>query len=333
MAIIESRESIKTKMDYVLEISGGIGKHVMATSLIKWVNDKYPDKKIIVVSAYPEIFEYNPRIFRNLHLSQPYLFEDYIKNNDYRKGNPYEHKEFYSENKKHLMEIFPKAYFFDELDKKPKSEIYLTKGENHEGIMYNKQNGPVITLQVIGGLPPNTLPNRDKMDASQRDIPPKIAIQIANILMKKGFKVLQLRNKVEPQIPGTLQLEMPFRNIIPIVKHAVAHVGIDSSWMHVAGCFDKPMLTFWGGTHKDSFGYNHKGSFHAYTENAMHGRPYFAIHDREAMYPYKDKREGLEMDFTDREVEQHVQKLLDFLNNKLNKDKCLNNCGEKNGSK
>jgi len=309
-------------MDYVIEISGGIGKHVMASSFIRWLNEKYPSKKITVVSAYPEIFEYNPRIFRNLHISQPYLFEDYIKNNDYRKGNPYELKEFYREkNKKHLMEIFPKAYMFGELDKDPKSEIHLTKGEEQEGINYNKQNGPLITLQIIGGLPPNALPGKEKMDSSQRDLPQKIALKIVETLTKNGFKILQLRNKVEPQIPGTLQVDTSFRNIIPLVKHAVAHVGIDSSWMHVAGCFKKPMLTFWGGTHKDSFGYFHEGSFNAFTKSAMHGRPYFSVHDREAMYPYKSDKEGFEMDYTEKEVEDQINKLITYLNNKVHKGK------------
>lgn len=318
-------------MDYVLEISGGIGKHVMATSFIKWINENFPKKKISVISAYPDIFEYNPRIHRNLHLSQPYLFEDYIKGNDFRKGNPYELQEYYrSKEKKHMMELFPKAYLFNKLNEDPESEIYLTKGEEMEGQMFCQQNAPVVTLHIIGGLPPGAQPNRQKTDSSQRDLPQKVAMKVVNILMMKGFKVLQLRSKPEPPIPNTLQVDMPFRNVMPIVKHAVAHIGIDSSWMHVAGTFKKPMLTFWGGTHKDNLGYNHEGSFHAFTKDAMHGRPYFAVHDREAMFPYKDKKEGFEMDFTDREIEQHVQKLLDFLDNKLNKGKIPMKKEEKN---
>jgi hypothetical protein len=318
-------------MDYVLEITGGIGKHVMATSLIKWLNEKYPKKKITIVSAYPEIFEYNPRVHRNLHITQPYLFEDYIKGRDFRKGNPYELQEFYrAKNKKHLMEIFPKAYLFNRLNEQPESEIYLTKGEEMDGQMYCQQNGPLITLQALGGLPPGMSPNRMKVDSSQRDMPQKVAYKVTEMLLRNGFKVLQLRSKVEPIIPGCLQLDLPFRNIIPIVKNAVAHVGIDSSWMHVAGCFKKPMLTFWGGTHKDSFGYFHEGSFHAHTINAMHGRPYFAVHDISAMYPYKTKEDGFEFDYSEREIELHVQKLIDHLKGKVNKEATpQNNGGEK----
>lgn len=304
-------------MDYVIEITGGIGKQVMATSLIRWVNQKFPKNRIIVVSTHPEIFEYNPRIYRNLRIDQPYLFEDYIKDSDYRKGNPYELKEFYrSENKLHLMKIFPKAYGFNEIDKSPKSEIYLTKIEKSTGDIYCQQNKPLITLHAMGGFNPGQIQDKTKIESSQRDMPKKLVYKIVEILKRNGFNVLQLRTKEEPQIPGCLQLEQSFRDLMPIMKSATAHIGIDSSWMHVAGCFKKPMLTFWGGTHKDSFGYNHKGSFHAYTKDSMHGRPYFAVHDRAAMYPYKSASEGLEMNYTDKEVETYVKELLTYINNK-----------------
>lgn len=315
-------------MNYVIEISGGIGKHVMATAFIRWLNEKHPKNKITVVSAYPDIFEYNPRVHRNLRLDQPYLFEDYIKGNDYRKGNPYELEEFYREkNKKHLMQLFPKAYRFNQICENPESEIYLTRGEEMDGKIYCEQHKPLITFQAVGGLPPGMMPGRNKVDSSQRDIPPQIAAYIVQLLRQNGFNVLQLRNMVEPQILGTLQIDLPFRNIMPVVKHAAAHVGIDSLWMHVAGCFKKPMLTFWGGTHKDNFGYNHKGSFHAFTKNAMHGRPYFAVHDRCALYPYKDKREGFEFDFSMRDIEKHITQFIDFLKNKEGGKNVENNKG------
>lgn len=310
--------------NYVLEISGGIGKHVMATSFVKWLNEKYPNKKITVISAYPEIFEYNPRIHRNLHLTQPYLFEDYIKENDFRKGNPYELQEYYREkNKKHLMNLFPKAYFFNQYNENPETEIYLTKGEEFDGQIYCKQNGPLITFQATGGLPPGATPNRMKLDSSQRDMIQKLAYKTVETLIRAGFKVLQLRNNTEPQIPGTLQLELPFRNLIPIVKNSIAHVGIDSSWMHVAGCFKKPMLTFWGNTHKDNLGYFHEGSFHAFNKYGMHGRPYF-IHDRTAMFPFKHENDGKEFEYSEKEIEEHVKKLIDYLNQKVNKGQCPN---------
>jgi hypothetical protein len=299
-------------MDYVIEISGGIGKHVLATSFIKWLNEKYPKRKIYVISAYPEIFEYNPRIYRNLHLSQPYLFEDYIKGKDYRKGEPYRVIEYYREkNKKHLREVFPKAYGFNTFNKEPTNELFLTKGEQIDGQVYAQQNGPYITFQALGGLPPGASPNRAKIDSSWRDMPRELAFSIVKKLNERGFKVLQLRNNQEPIIPGTMQINLPVRNIIPLVKEAKAHIGIDSVWMHVAGTFKKPMLTFWGSTHKDNLGYTHEGSINAFNEFGMHCRPRFGLPDREAMFPYKDKKEGFEFEYTEKQIDKYLDQLLE----------------------
>jgi len=302
-------------MDYVIEIQGGIGKHIMATSFIKWLNEKNPKKKITVVSAYPELFEYNPRIWRNLRLDQPYLFEDYIDGNDYRKGEPYALYEYYHE-KMHLCEVYPKAYRFNSYNKDFETEIYLTKGEEMDGKMFCQQNQPVITLQTLGGLPPGASPNRMKMDSSQRDMPAKLAMKIVMGLVKKGFKVLQIRGPSEAPIPNTLQIQLPFRNLLPIIKNSVGHVGIDSSGMHAAAVFKKPQLIFWGHTHKDNLGYKYDGFFDCFNEHGMHCRPHCQLPDRTGLFPYKDKKEGFEFDYTDKQIEEYVNKFVDFINKK-----------------
>lgn len=300
-------------MDYIIEITGGIGKHIMATSFIKWINDKFPKKKITIVSAYPEMFEYNPKIYRNLRMGQPYLFEDYIKGNDYRKGEPYQLYEYYQdENKKHLMELFPKAYGFNFYDEKPKTEIYLTKGEEMDGQVYNQQNKPVITFQPFGGLPPGIEPNRMMMDLSQRNMPLKLATKIVDLLTQKGFKVLQIRGPSERPL-NTLQLQLPFRNLLPISKYSVGHIGIDSSMMHGAAIFKKPQLIFWGQTHKDNLGYKYDGFFNAYNKHGMHCRPHIQIPDTHAIFPYRDAGDGFEFEYSDKEIEDYVSKFIEFI--------------------
>ena len=301
-------------MNYVAEITGGIGYHIMATSFIKWLNEKYPKSQITILSAYPELFEYNPRIHRNLHLGQPYLFEDYIKGNDFRQGYPYRMYEYYrEENKMHVMELFPKAYGFNIYNKTPEHEIYLTKGEEMDGDVYNKQNGPLVTFQGFGGLPPGVSPNKDKVDSSQRDMNFEFSCKVVSILLREGLKVLQIRGPTEPVIPNTLQLGIPFRNLLPIVKYSLGHVGIDSSMMHGAAAMKKPQLIFWGGTHKDNLGYEGEGIFNVSNKYGMHCRPHIQLPDREAMFPYKDKNDGKEFEYTDEEIEKNVMSFVNYL--------------------
>ena len=58
---VESRERSLEK--YVIwHIQGGLGKNVAATALIKDLKEKYPDRKLIMVVSWPEIFLNNPYI-------------------------------------------------------------------------------------------------------------------------------------------------------------------------------------------------------------------------------------------------------------------------------
>jgi uncharacterized phage-like protein YoqJ len=40
----------------VWHIEGGLGKNMAATSLIESLHDRYPDRKIIIVASYPDVF-------------------------------------------------------------------------------------------------------------------------------------------------------------------------------------------------------------------------------------------------------------------------------------
>lgn len=314
-------------MNYVFSIKGGIGKHIAFTSFIRWVNEKYPKSKITVVSAYPEVFEHNPRIWRNLPMHQAYLFEDYIKGRDFRDGEVYQQYEVYRDkDKKHICEMWPKAYGFKGYDKDFKLEIFLTEGEKMDGMFYCEQNKPLITFQAYGGLPPGAQPNRMKVDSTGRDIPFPIALRIVQILNARGFKVLQLRGPTERPIPGTLQLQLQFRNLLPIIRSAVAHVGIDSSFMHAAAAFEKPQLIFWGQTHKDNFGYPYEGFVSQWREKGMHCRPHVGMPDNRGLYQYESENKGFEMDYTPEEIDKIVNNFIETLKPKVNKEACANNC-------
>jgi len=320
-------------MNYVFRITGGIGKHIAFTSFIRWFNENYPKRKITIISAYPEIFENNPRVYRNLPLQQSYLFEDYIKGRDFRNGEVYQLYEFYREkNKKHICELWPKAYGFNGYDLDPKTELFLTEGEKMEGRLFCEQNKPLITFQSMGGLPPGFQPNKMKIDSTGRDIPFKIAIKIIQILNEKGFKVVQLRGPAEGPLPGTIQIQLPFRESLSIIQNVVAHIGIDSSFMHAAAVFKKPQLIFWGQTHVDNFGYKYPGVMNIWKERGMHCRPHLGMPDNKGLYQYESENRGFEWDYSDKEIEVYVERFLGNLESFLN-GKPLDRQRDLNGTK
>ena len=67
---------LKNNEKYVIwHIEGGLGKNVAATALVKDLKLKFSDRKLIVVSSFPDIFLNNPFVNKVYRLgSTPYFF-------------------------------------------------------------------------------------------------------------------------------------------------------------------------------------------------------------------------------------------------------------------
>ena len=74
----------KGKTEYLVwHVEGGLGKNIAATSLLSSLKQKYPDRKIIMVVSYPEIFLNFPEVDRVYQAGNtPYFYEDYILDKD-----------------------------------------------------------------------------------------------------------------------------------------------------------------------------------------------------------------------------------------------------------
>ena len=76
----------------IFHIEGGLGKHVAATAVAKCIKNNHPDRHLIIVCAYPEIFlnlNWVDRVYRIGNT--PYFYQDYIENSDFLifKHEPY----------------------------------------------------------------------------------------------------------------------------------------------------------------------------------------------------------------------------------------------------
>ena len=74
----------QTKDKYLVwHIEGGLGKNIAATALISSIKEKYPDRKLIMVASYPEIFLNFSEIERVYPANNtPYFYQDYIEDKD-----------------------------------------------------------------------------------------------------------------------------------------------------------------------------------------------------------------------------------------------------------
>jgi hypothetical protein len=56
---------VVTQEKYVIwHIQGGLGKNIAGTSLVKDIVRTYPDRKLVMVVSWPEVFLNNPDIHR-----------------------------------------------------------------------------------------------------------------------------------------------------------------------------------------------------------------------------------------------------------------------------
>lgn len=294
----------------VLRFEGGIGKHVMGTSLVRWVNTHLPESRIVVVSACPEVFEYNPRIWRNISADHPYAFEDYIKDNDHRMGDPYTTKEYYRD-KMHYCKILPKAYGFGEYDDDPQTEIFLASAEVRKAQEFRATHGPFLTFQPYGGV---ASPETD-VSEDFRMMPNSMAAKIAALLSPTGRRIIQVKKPKDPSVNGTGNMDAPFRTYLSLASVSDGHVGIDSSMMHATACFKRPMLTFWSSTLPKNLGYSYEQSINRRKGSEETGRPVVGMSDNAGSLPFRTN-DATRWDYDDSELKQCTDDFIQLLQNR-----------------
>jgi len=118
-------------MSYIIfTINGGIGKCIFATAVIEAFAEQRPDKKLIVVSGYPDVFIDNPHVHRSFAFSNiQYFYETYIKGLDSEiyVHNPYEQTDFIYA-RKHVIQVWCELCGL-KYDPKYTTKIYLTQRE------------------------------------------------------------------------------------------------------------------------------------------------------------------------------------------------------------
>ena len=49
-------------MNIIFEVTGGIGKNIIATAIVRLFKEQHPDKILMVVASHPEVFLNNPNV-------------------------------------------------------------------------------------------------------------------------------------------------------------------------------------------------------------------------------------------------------------------------------
>lgn len=252
---------IKNMKNILFVVHGGIGKNIMATAVLRNIKNAYPDKKIIVMCGYPDIFLRNPKVDRLYNLHQPqHVYEDYIKDSKtYPIGfEPYLHPD-YIYKKRHCVEcwcdmigiqcdsIYPEFFFNKSEDSM--ADIYLGG--------FNKK---MILIQGVGGKNPEGKDEKNRIVSAaqlyRRNLPQDVIQSLVDKLKSDGYEVgtIQASNQFQPK--GSQIITFPPRAIIELVPRVAGIIAIDSFVQHAAAAFKKPAVVCWGGTSPSVLGYD-----------------------------------------------------------------------------
>ena len=241
-----------TEKYLIWHIEGGLGKNIAATSLLLSINEKYHDRKIIIVASYPEIFITNPNVFKVFAVGNtPYFYQDYIEDKDVL---IFRHEAYFQNGhllkQKHLINSW--CDMFD-LEYKNQTPVLVFNLIHKRMVNLWKRDKPILLIQTNGG------PMDDnKIYSWTRDIPPLFAYQIVE-KYKKDYHVIQIcRNKEEvlPNVEESYYEQMSNYELFTLLASSEKRVLIDSCLQHAATALNLPSTVLWIGTSPKLFGYD-----------------------------------------------------------------------------
>jgi hypothetical protein len=277
----------------IFHIEGGLGKHICATAVAKCIKNNFPERELIVVCAYPEIFlnlEFVDRVYRIGNT--PYFYDDFINDID---SKIFKHEPYFTDEHIHkklpLIENWCKLFNLNYLGEKP--ELVFNLRQKQTGINKWKRDKPVMVIQTNGG-PLNDQPYPYSWT---RDIPYDVAQHLVNYFSPQ-YHIIQICRNEKNAIDGceVITEQMSNMELFSLMVASEKRVLIDSSLQHAAAALNKKSTVLWVGTSPKVFGYNLHTNIEAklpqranqligsYTfdyqfENNIHECPYMNVKD------------------------------------------------------
>lgn len=238
-------------MTIIFHIDGGLGKHIMATALLKVIRKHHPNDTIHVVCAYPDIFKHNPAA-NHVHQNGQHgdFYKTYIKGNQNNCkiyfADPYTHTDFILE-QDHLYNVWSKQWGLNYEGETP--QLYLTQAEIDYFSPFYKTEKPILAIQPNGG------PRDQGFNYSwTRDIPEPTVLRVIEEF-KNTHTIVHIKREDQKKYPNTLHALDGFRSIAILLQLADKRLLIDSFAQHIAAAYQLPSTVCWITTKPEIFGY------------------------------------------------------------------------------
>ena len=229
-------------------LQGGIGKHIAATAVAENITKSYPDRKLIVICPYPEVFLNNPCVYRVYRSnSVQYFYQDFIKDKDtiFLGNEVYQSNEYVVENK-HLIEAWCNMFGIKYSGENPK--LFLNYPEIYDNIRKFKREKPILLLQTNGGGEGNNY-------SWARDLPEFLVNSLVDKLKDK-YHIFHIARNDQISFENTEKINANWRDMFCLIGLSQKRLFIDSFAQHAAAALMLPSTVCWIGTHPDKLGYN-----------------------------------------------------------------------------
>lgn len=242
----------------IFHLQGGIGKHVAATAVAKAIKNNHPDRRLIVVCAYPDIFTNLDFVDRVYQLgSTSYFYQNYVQDKD---SLLFYHEPYYTTDhihkRKPLIQNWCKLYGLEYNGEQPTVKFNKIQYDLSKKF-WVKGSKPIMVIHTNGGL----MSVDAKPYAWTRDMPETTAQALVDHY-KKDYTIYQVTKMNSPKLKGanhifaTQQQSLSMMEFFSILLHSDKRILIDSSLQHVAAALKKPSTVLWNGTSPKVFGYD-----------------------------------------------------------------------------
>ena len=247
-------------MNYcVFHIEGGLGKNVAATAVARCIKNNHPDRELIIVCSYPEVFLHLPFVHRVYRIgATPYFYQTYIEigdDDDRKETLVFKHEPYFTNDhiykKKGLIENWCKLYKLKYTGELP--ELNITKRIREFAAIKFQRQKPIMLLQTNGGL----LQGQSMNYAWTRDMPKALVQAIVDKFSGKYHIIQVCRNEANVAI-GAEGIFAPMSNLelFALLYLSEKRLLIDSCLQHAAAALDIPSTVLWIGSPAKIFGYN-----------------------------------------------------------------------------
>jgi hypothetical protein len=238
----------------IFTIQGGLGKHIAATAVAQAIKNNHPDRELIVVAAWPELWANLPFVYRVFPLGNTsYFYDEYIdgKGSLIFGNEPYFTTTHINKTLP-LVESWCNLYQIKYNGEQPMVRINPEQKKAIRAFYEPKFEGkPFLLIHTNGGLYTNERPH-----SWARDMPFDVATKVAKHFKKSHF-VMQVTRPSSPQIEGVFVRHEQLSNteLIGLLELTDKRLLIDSSLQHGAAAFGLPSTVLWNATSSVIFGH------------------------------------------------------------------------------